>query len=646
MSLISVKQHVQRGQFSEGISLALVLLNQKENDTELLYLVAVCHRYLRQFDEACKTLGNLLNILPYYARAHQELGHNRYAQAQLSPALESYLQAVKYNPTLVASWQRIAELSSNEEQQKTAALNLDYLNKLPRALQSVSSFIYEEKLDKAEKLCRHFLTEHPKHIEAMRLLAKIAEKHNVLDDAEFLLEICAMQEPNNHWVQFDYVHVLNRRQKFELAYQKAVLLSDSLPEDTTTRLTLANQQAAVGRYSEAIKQYHELSEIDPANPLIQLLLGHTYKTVGQHHDAISAYKAAITIDPLLCDAYWSLANLKTYTFNFELLTQMEKISKEKTLRPEAAIQLQFALGKAYEDKHDYQKSFNHYQHGNQLKRASIDYKPEIMNDNFMLQKKFFKKEVANRLKAYGHGSKDPIFILGLPRTGSTLIEQILSSHSLIDGTLELPNIMAYVQELNGRKYKNTSGRYPKILSSLEPTIFQEFGERYISETQVHRLQAPYFTDKMPNNFRHIGFIKSILPNAKIIDTRRAPMSCCFSVFKQLFAEGQEFSYSFDDIVAYYDGYLELMEHWHRIYPGEILTIDYETMVSQPTETIDQLFQYLELDAERSCYNFHNTKRAVRTASSEQVRQPINQKGNEQWKNFEPYLDQLKEALQL
>ena len=174
--------------------------------------------------------------------------------------------------------------------------------------------------------------------------------------------------------------------------------------------------------------------------------------------------------------------------------------------------------------------------------------------------------------------------------------------------------MAYVQELNGRKYKNTSGRYPKILSSLEPTIFQEFGERYISETQVHRLQAPYFTDKMPNNFRHIGFIKSILPNAKIIDTRRAPMSCCFSVFKQLFAEGQEFSYSFDDIVAYYDGYLELMEHWHRIYPGEILTIDYETMVSQPTETIDQLFQYLELDAERSCYNFHNTKRAVRTAS--------------------------------
>ncbi len=643
-NITTIQQHVQQGRFKVALTFAEQLLAVEAENTEALYLAAVSCRYLTDFNNAKSYLERLTSLRPHYGRAYQELGHVYRALNDEPKALENYLRAVRFNPSLFACWQAIKELSQDAEQQLTAINNLEYLSSLPKALLSVSSFIAEDKLDKAEKLCRHFLLQQPKNIEAMRLLAKIAERHNVLDDAEFLLQTCHQLAPDNRWVQFDYINVLHRRQKFELAYQTALALYDALPKDFTSLLTLANQEAAIGKFDSALNRYQLLLTKDANNPVVPLLMGHTYKTIGQQDKAVSSYLTAIDKDKSLADAYWSLANLKTYRFDPVLIEQMQALVKQNTVTADDKVHWHFALGKAFETLKDYQQSFEHYQQGNAIKRQLVNYDAKVMSHNFELQQVFFTQQCGQKLKKSGHQATDPIFILGLPRTGSTLIEQILSSHSQIDGTLELPHILSYVQELNGRKYKDSEARYPKILSQLSAEELANFGARYIEETQVYREEAPYFIDKMPNNFRHIGLIKSILPNAKIIDTRREPISCCFSVFKQLFAEGQEFSYSFADIAAYYQDYLALMNHWHQVYPHEILTVSYEKLVAEPEQQIAKIFDYLGLPLESNCFEFYNTKRAVRTASSEQVRQPINRLGIEQWQNYESYLIELKQLL--
>lgn len=636
-----IQKLVQSGQFQLSADLCLQRLSVNENEDQTLYLLAVCYRYEKQFAKAKQYLVRLIELCPDYGRAFQELAHIYFIEQVNEKAVQNYRQAVKYNPALISSWQRLSQLSTNIEEKRIANNNIEYLHSLPKALLSVYSFIYEGKLEKAEKLCRHFLTLEPKHTEAMRFLAKIAEKHQVLDDAEFLLQTALKLTPQNYWVKFDYINVLHRRQKFELAYSLAQELHQALPNDHTSLLTLANQQAAIGKYNEAILNYQQLITIDENSPTAALMLGHAYKTIGHHALAIENYLLAIQREPRLCDAYWSLANLKTYRFSDELLAQMQSLKSDSQIPQNEQVQLHFALAKALEDKQDFEQSFVHYQQGNNLKREQINYRSEVMTNNFALQKSFFSSEVAKQLAKLGYQTLEPIFILGLPRTGSTLVEQILSSHSLIDGTLELPNILAYVQELNGRQYKEHKARYPNILSSIPAEHFAQLGRRYIDETRVYRGSGEFFIDKMPNNFRHIGLIKSILPQAKIIDTRREIHSCCFAIYKQLFAEGQEFSYSFDDIVSYYRDYVELMEHWSSLYPEDIYTVNYETLVNEPTQTIDALFKFLNIDVEQNCYQFFNTERAVRTASAEQVRQPINRKGMEQWKNFEPYLDELK-----
>ncbi|WDE11407.1 tetratricopeptide repeat-containing sulfotransferase family protein [Thalassomonas haliotis] len=640
----SIQKQIQQGRFTVALTLCKQALEGKPTDTEVLYLAAVCCRYLEQYCDATSFLSQLVKLLPGYGRAYQELGHIYRATGENHKALENFLLAVKRNPSLHASWQAVSELTGNSEEQSTATHNLNYLKHLPKALASVLSFIYEDRLEKAEKLCRHFMLQHPKHVEGMRLLAKIAEKHHVLDDAEFLLETALQLEPENHWLQFDYVNILHHRQKFESAYVQALMLSERLPEDSASQLTLANQEAAIGKYDDAIERYRALIAKDNNNALLPLLLGHVYKTIGRQQEAINCYLSCIELNKSFGDPYWSLANLKTFEFPQALIEQMLTMVTGQANNTDDRVHLHFALGKAFENQQAFERSFEHYQSGNDIKREIVNYDSEVMANNFSLQKQFFTPSQVSALHGMGEQAEDPIFVLGLPRTGSTLVEQILSSHSQIDGTLELPNILAYVQELNGRKFKHTNARYPKVLAELSAEELAHFGQRYLKETQIHRKGAAYFIDKMPNNFRHIGLIKSILPNAKIIDTRREPLSCCFSVYKQLFAEGQEFSYSFDDIAKYYQGYVALMAHWHRVYPEQILTLNYESLVASPTETITRLFDYIGLPLEPGCLEFYKTKRAVRTASSEQVRQPINQKGIEQWKHYEPYLAELKASL--
>jgi hypothetical protein len=306
--------------------------------------------------------------------------------------------------------------------------------------------------------------------------------------------------------------------------------------------------------------------------------------------------------------------------------------------------LSFALGKALEDAGEYGESFGFYARGNELKRSKSLYRPELMERNTELQKEVCTAELFARLKDVGAKAKDPIFIVGLPRSGSTLIEQILASHSQVEGTHELADVQRIVHELQGRTPDADNPRYPKILRELESATFAKLGDRYLSETRSYRTDRPRFIDKMPNNFRHLGLIHLMLPNAKIIDARREPMACCFSNLKQLFASGQEFTYGVDDIARYYRTYLELMRHWQAVLPGKILKVMHEDVVDDLEGNVRRILDFCELPFEASCVEFHKTERSVRTASSEQVRRPIFREGLDQWKNFEPYLKPLADAL--
>ena len=308
------------------------------------------------------------------------------------------------------------------------------------------------------------------------------------------------------------------------------------------------------------------------------------------------------------------------------------------------VYLCFALGKAFEDRQDWETSFAYYDRGNRLKKSRSRYDARQMTADLLAQRSTCTADVFTRRPGGGYAAPDPIFIVGLPRAGSTLLEQILSSHTMVDGTLELPNILALSQRLRRLGKKTDAGAYPEILRSLTATELERFGKQYIDDTRIHRQAAPFFVDKMPNNFRHIGLISLILPNAKIIDARRQPMACCFSGFKQLFAEGQEFSYSLADIGSYYRDYVQLMHHWDEVLPGKVLRVRYEDVVADIDTQVRRMLDFCGLPFESSCVNFHQTARSVRTPSSEQVRQPIYTKGLEQWRNFEPWLEPLKLAL--
>jgi tetratricopeptide (TPR) repeat protein len=381
----------------------------------------------------------------------------------------------------------------------------------------------------------------------------------------------------------------------------------------------------------------------PAAADLHLSIGHALKTLGRQKDAIEAYWKAAHVKPSFGDAYWSLANLKTYRFAEADIARMRE-QEGGTIPPIDRYHLCFALGKALEDREAFAESFTYYARGNALKKAEIQYRPESTERNTHLQKAVFSADFLDLRRNAGCESPDPIFVVGLPRAGSTLIEQILASHSQVEGTMELADITRLVVRLQGRTYDERSPPYPAVVADLSAEQLRAFGEKYISDTAVYRTGKTFFIDKNPNNFRHLGLIHLILPNAKIIDARREPMACCFSNFKQLFAAGQEFTYDLQDIARYYRTYVELMAHWDEVLPGKILRVQHEDVVGDLEGNVRRILDFCGLPFERSCLEFYKTERSVRTASSEQVRRPIYQEGLTQWRHFEPWLDPLKQAL--
>ncbi len=643
--LKKAQQFLQAGQFDAGLAQARAMLAENSADGEALYMAAVAARYLKLFEEAAEHLAALHNAMPEYGRAWQEEGHLALARGDEAAALPAFVRATRFNPALEASWREQARLQAEAgrpAEAQAAEAQRARIAGLPRELLAVTNHLAEGRLVRAEEICRHHLRAHPKNVEGMRLLAKIGIELGILDDAEFLLESAVEFSPDDVQLRLDYIDALRRRQKSAQAKEQAELLSARDPANPLFQSRLAIECIQTGEFDRGLALFDQVLEKLPNDPASLTSRGHALKTKGDRAQAEASYAAAIAAKPDHGDAYYALANLKTYTFSDAELAAMEAQAARGDLAFMDRVHLNFALGKAFEDRNDYEASFRHYDEGNALKRAQTRYSADAMTKELARQKEWCTPELFEKHKGAGHGVPDPIFILGLPRAGSTLLEQILASHRQIDGTLELPNILALAHRLRGRKAGQS--QYPEILHDLNADQLAKFGADFIENTRIHREGAPFFIDKMPNNFRHIGLIHLILPNAKIIDARRDPMDCCFSGFKQLFAEGQEFTYGLTEIGRYYADYVDLMEHWDTVLPGKILRVEHEDVLDDLEGQTRRMLDFLDVPFEQACLNFHQTDRAVRTASSEQVRQPINRKGQGAWKPFEPYLDDLKTAL--
>jgi len=504
--------------------------------------------------------------------------------------------------------------------------------------------VSQGKLIRAEDMCRQFLQKAPQHVEGMRVLADIGIKLGVLDDAEFLLESAALIAPDHAQVRIDYIEVLRKRQRFETALEEADKLLSTNPDNPQFQSLYAIVCMQTGDYNRALEFFERILTVVPTDPGTLTSKGHALKTIGQTDAAIASYRQAMEHHPEHGEAYFSLANLKTYSFSEPELEMMLDQEENPLSAPLDRIHVKFALGKAFEDRKEFSLSFDQYVQGNALKKAQSRYSSEQMIEEFEEQKRVCTSELFSRRPKPGCDAPDPIFITGLPRAGSTLLEQILASHSQVDGTLELPNIIALSHRLRRGARASANSNYPDVLTRLTDEQLKEMGETYLRDTNIHRAGAPFFIDKMPNNFRHIGLIKLILPNAKIIDARRHPMACCWSGFKQLFAEGQEFAYSLEDIGQYYRGYIDLMDHWHDVLPGEILTVHHSRVVDNLEAEVSKILEFCNLPFEQSCVEYYKTERSIRTPSSEQVRQPIFRDSIDAWQDYATWLDPLKASL--
>jgi len=625
------------------------VLDKDPENSDARYTLAVAQRHRRRWSEALATLEQVLAKRPGYGRAHQEIGYNLLGSQNYAGASAAFERAVAADPSLLNSWKCLARLyggRTDHARLKPVLDQIEFLEGLPPELTTVISYLSENRMDDAERLCRQFLRARKTHVEGMRLLAEIATRNGVFGEAEFLLESCVEFEPQHRNARIQYANLLLRVQKFAQASEQAeVLLHEQGHDLAVVRALHAAACSGIGKNDAAIESYELLMQRSPGNHVFPVSLAHIHKASGDIDAAVRLYRRSYRLKRDHGDAYWSLANTKSYRFTDEELERMTDVEADQTTGDDDRIHTCFALGKAYEDRREFARSFEYYARGNALRQAGSRHDPDHLKVRVDSQIEVCTAEFLAGRQGLGCDAPDPIFIVGLPRSGSTLLEQILSSHSQVDGTMELHNILNLARRLRGRGGDLPgSPRYPRILTGIDDSYFRRFGEQFIEDTRAYRGSAPRFIDKMPNNFFHIGLIRLILPNARVIDARRHPMACCFSGFKQLFGEGQEFSYGLREIGNYYRQYVRLMDHWDRALPGFVLRVRYEGVVADLEGQVRRLLDFCGLRFEPACLEYHRTERSIRTPSAEQVRQPIYRSGLEQWRHFEPWLGPLKEAL--
>jgi tetratricopeptide (TPR) repeat protein len=600
------------GRHAEVLAAAEALALRAPRNRDVLYLIAANQRCLNRIPEALESLQHLERQYPRFSLLYQERGHCYTASRDAARAIDAFTRAVNLNPPLATSWimlERLYRLTGQAGNATVAAGRVTALSQLPPEVVKAASLSSDGDLAAAEDILTAYLRS-TDHVEALRLL----------------------------------VRVLLDRQKYPEALEKVESLLKIEPANTDNLSLCAAAHAGLGQHERAIAVYRQLLDVSPESVELQVALGHSWQSAGRQKEAIEAYRTAVTARPGFGDAWWSLANLKTYCFSENEIARLRAWEAAPAVDPVDRYHLCFALGKAYEDRHEFAESWQFYERGNRLKRAENGFLPEVIETETRRQIELCTARFFAARTGAGAPDPDPIFIVGLPRSGSTLIEQILASHSRVEATHELYDIQRIVLEMRGRGPDAHHAHYPDVLAELSAEEFRGLGERYMDCTRSYRRGKPFFIDKMPNNFRHIGLIHLMLPNAKIIDVRREPMACCFSNLKQLFAGGQEFTYGIEHIAHYYRTYLELMRHWDVVLPGRVLRVWYEDVVEDLDQNVRRVLEFCGLGFEPACIEFHKTERSIHTASSEQVRQPIFREGLFQWRNYQPWLSPLKDAL--
>jgi tetratricopeptide (TPR) repeat protein len=627
------------------------LLSQFPQNRGELYLQAMNFRMRNRFDEALGVLERLQQLHPRYSRLYEERGHCYAALGNASKAIEAFLQAVNINAALPASWQMLHMLylgMGDEGNAARIAHRLATLRNLPLEIIEAGSLFADGELVPAERLLRIYLTQHGEHIEAMRLLARICIARGLRHEAELLLEAVVQRAPAYRAARADYARALLDQHQYVRSRREIQHLLALDPDNRAYLRQYGEACVGLGDYEPGISLYRRLlRHAQPGQETAELhmWIAFCHRAQGHRTEAIQGYRAAIAAWPESGEAWWSLANLKTYQFSLDDITCMRSAEAAAATSQVDRYHLCFALGKALEDQNHYADSWVYYERGNALKHTEVRYLPGLAAAHVRQSKQVCTREFFATRSGWGIADADPIFILGLTRSGSTLIEQILASHSEVEGTHELADIQRIVMALRGPGADLQRPRYPGVLAELAPQDFRKFGDRFMADTRIYRqTRRPFFIDKLPDNFRDIGLIHLMLPNAKIIDARRAPMACCFGNLKQLFSAGQDFSYSIGDIAHYYCNYLELMRHWHAALPGRILTVHHEDLVEDLEGNVLRILDFCGLRFEPACLEYHKTERNVRTASSEQVRQPISREGVDQWRNYEPWLGPLKDGL--
>ncbi|MBI5941576.1 MAG: sulfotransferase [Caulobacterales bacterium] len=615
---------------------------------EAILLLAAALRRQGAAGPALEVLEPVIRGQPKWPPVHQEAG---FALADLGlgrAAVAALSRAVALDPKLTAAWGALADqlvLAGDEAgSDKARAQQIRASTSDPRLLEAAAA-LCDNQLAVAERLLKPYLADHPTNAAAIRMLGEVAARLGRLEDAEALLARCVELAPGFVEARHNHATILYRLNRSQDALAQLDWLLARNPAHPGYRNLKAAALGRVGDYEGAIALYDDLLKAYPDQPKAWMSYGHSLKTVGRQTDSIEAYRRAIALAPQLGDAWWSLANLKTVRFSDEDVAVMEAQLARTDLVDEDRFHLHFALGKALEDGGLFERSFGHYRDGAALRRKAVDYDADNTSAHAARSKAVLTRAFFEVRPDWGSDAPDPIFIVGLPRSGSTLIEQILSSHSAVEGTMELPDIISIARRLGGRVRRDQPSAYPEMLTELDADACRALGEEYLERTRIQRkLGRPYFIDKMPNNFAHVGLIHLILPRAKIIDARRHPLGCCFSAFKQHFARGQTFSYDLTELGRYYADYVDLMAHYDAVLPGVVHRVIYEQMVADPEGQVRALLDYCGLPFEPGCLKFYENDRAVRTASSEQVRRPIFTDGVDQWRSYEPWLDPLKAAL--
>jgi len=623
------------------------LLSEDPNNVTAAQIKGSALRLLGRTGEALATLSALKEKMPGRAVLYHELGLCFGALGDNQQSVKHLRKALELKPDFSAAWLALSnQLDSQGDQAGSQAAlerHLQTSTRHPELIQA-AHHLQAGKLGQAEPIIKDVLKKHPEDVSAIRMLADLAIRLDRFHDARNLLERCLELAPDFTLARQNYASVLRRLHELPEAMHEIETLLREDPANPRYLILKASVLTQLGKHAAAVDIFEGVIKDYPNQFAAQMSYGHNLKTLGRVDEAISAYRRTVEISPTTGEAYWSLANLKTFRFSDEDVSNMRAAVTSGGGDADDQSHLAFALGKALEDRGEYDESFKFYRRGNEIRRIEHSYDPRRNMYNAVRQVKTCTAELFAARSGAGCQAPDPIFVVGLPRAGSTLLEQILASHSMVEGTTELPDIIALSRLLAGDRKANPSGLYPEILRELAPARLRELGESYLESTRVHRSALPFFIDKMPNNWLHVGLIHLILPNAKIIDARRHPMAGCFACYKQLFARGQTFTYDLTAVGHYYRNYIKVMDHWDEVLPGKVLHVQYEDMVADSETQIRRVLEHCKLPFEERCLRFYETERAVRTPSSEQVRQPIFQEGLEQWRNYEAHLDPLKKAL--